>query len=254
MTTPADLLAQCAVLMGEALHEDPPHSNRVAGITDWYPMVGPWCAMAASKAAVAAGLPIKFAYCPTGVGLFKNGTYGTWHPAAETPQPADFVFYDWDGDGVADHVELLQRADTPIHGWTFGGNVDDAYKHLERTLGPQGHVLGYGRPHWDQVAAAPVAPHPAPQGPQAPPFPLPAGSWFGPKAGPVQSVSGWYSHTADLARWQNQMHARGWTISADGHWGPQTDNVCRLFQAQKYLQVDGQVGPRTWAAAWTAQT
>jgi peptidoglycan hydrolase-like protein with peptidoglycan-binding domain len=48
------------------------------------------------------------------------------------------------------------------------------------------------------------------------------------------------------------MAHRGWAITADGHYGPQSDSVCRSFQAEKGLGVDGLVGPSTWKASWTA--
>ena len=47
------------------------------------------------------------------------------------------------------------------------------------------------------------------------------------------------------------MRQRGWTIDADGAWGPQTEKVVRAFQAEKHLTVDGKVGAKTWAAAWS---
>lgn len=93
---------------------------------------------------------------------------------------------------------------------------------------------------------------PAPSAPVAPPYPLPGGSYFGPKSGPASSVSGYYSHAADLRVWQAQMSGRGWTITPDGLYGPQTESVTRAFQAQKNLIVDGLIGPSTWDAAWTA--
>lgn len=84
----------------------------------------------------------------------------------------------------------------------------------------------------------------------APKFPLPKGHYFGPKAGPTASVSGYYSHRADLKRWQARMHERGWNIVPDGLYGPSTAKVTRQFQAEKQLGVDGLIGPATWAAAW----
>jgi hypothetical protein len=56
----------------------------------------------------------------------------------------------------------------------------------------------------------------------------------------------------DVRTWQGQMGNRGWSISADGIYGPQSEGVCRQFQAEKGLGVDGLVGPQTWGAAWTA--
>jgi peptidoglycan hydrolase-like protein with peptidoglycan-binding domain len=52
--------------------------------------------------------------------------------------------------------------------------------------------------------------------------------------------------------WQHQMSHRGWTISRDGKYGPQSRSVCLAFQSEKGLKVDGLVGPRTWEKSWTA--
>jgi len=54
------------------------------------------------------------------------------------------------------------------------------------------------------------------------------------------------------ATWQQQMAKRGWTIAVDDKYGPQSEHVCREFQAEKGLEVDGVVGTITWGAAWTA--
>src|SRR6266545_1918845 len=59
-------------------------------------------------------------------------------------------------------------------------------------------------------------------------------------------------HGADVLTWQTQMHKRGWKIAMDGTYGPPSEKVCRAFQKEKHLGVDGIVGPKTWAAAWTA--
>jgi len=56
----------------------------------------------------------------------------------------------------------------------------------------------------------------------------------------------------DVRTWQSRMKARGWNIAVDGAYGPASEDVCRTFQAEKRLGVDGIVGPKTWAAAWTS--
>jgi len=56
----------------------------------------------------------------------------------------------------------------------------------------------------------------------------------------------------DVKVWQGQMAHRGWKIGVDGKYGPGSEAVCRAFQTQKHLGADGIVGPKTWAAAWTA--
>ncbi|MGE7432747.1 peptidoglycan recognition protein family protein [Kitasatospora sp. NPDC001175] len=55
----------------------------------------------------------------------------------------------------------------------------------------------------------------------------------------------------DTARaWQQRMSDRGWRITVDGWYGPASAAVCRQFQAEKGLTVDGIVGPDTWACAF----
>lgn len=118
------------------------------------------------------------------------------------------------------------------------------------------------------VFPLPTAPAPAPvQVPSkvgetvpAPDYPLDNGchshgrsAYFGPKSGPVASVSGYFSHRGDLKQWQARMAYRGWRITPDGLYGSETERVCRAFQAEKGLVVDGKIGAKTWAKAWTAQ-
>lgn len=94
---------------------------------------------------------------------------------------------------------------------------------------------------------APVTPAPV-----APKFPLPAGSYFGPKSGPANSVSGYYSHNADLKVWQTQMNTRGWhpNLTVDGLYGDKTAIAARFIQQKFGVSQDGLIGPTTWALAW----
>jgi peptidoglycan hydrolase-like protein with peptidoglycan-binding domain len=89
-------------------------------------------------------------------------------------------------------------------------------------------------------------------GTTAPSFPLPSGHYFGPASGPEESHSGYYNNDDDRLRpWQQRMDARGWVITADGYYGPETESVATGFQQDKGLGVDGLIGAETWAAAWT---
>ncbi len=99
-------------------------------------------------------------------------------------------------------------------------------------------------------APAPAsAPAPAPKAPGVA-YPLAAGSYFGPRSGPANSVSGYYNNRSNLATWQQRMASLGYAITPDGLYGPQTAGVARAFQAANGLQVDGLIGPQTWAAAF----
>ena len=95
---------------------------------------------------------------------------------------------------------------------------------------------------FDTPAVAPPPPGPAPQpgGGAAPPFP---GKII--RQPPTM-------RSPDVRRWQQRMKDRGWKIAVDGAYGPDSENTCRAFQKEKGLQVDGQVGPKTWAATWNA--
>jgi peptidoglycan hydrolase-like protein with peptidoglycan-binding domain len=81
----------------------------------------------------------------------------------------------------------------------------------------------------------------------APPFPLPAGWYFGPRSGPPQSVSGYVNpyHRRMLAIWQVRADLTG-----DGLYGPRTAARARALQTTRHLDVDGLIGPLTWRAAW----
>lgn len=107
------------------------------------------------------------------------------------------------------------------------------------------------------IAPPGVTPPPRPPTGAAPPFPLPLGYYYGPLEGPKQSISGRYktdtaAMRAGLRTWQQRMRDRGWTISPDGYYGPQTRSVAIAFQREKGLTADGLIGPATWSAAWIA--
>lgn len=182
---------------------------------------------------------------------------GAPSPVVSTPSPIQIV------GSLA--VLALQRL-LNAHGYTLaedgidgpatnGATVDYQSKHgLDPdgvagplTLGSLKGVAPAKPPRPGVPAKKPSRP-----GVPAPPFPLPRGSYFGPKSGPKQSVSGYYSHREDFRRWQQRMHDRGWVITPDGHYGPQSAGVARDFQMEKHLVVDHLIGSQTWSAAWTA--
>jgi len=50
----------------------------------------------------------------------------------------------------------------------------------------------------------------------------------------------------DVLTWQKRMQERGFTLAVDGLYGPESKRVCREFQRQQGIGVDGIVGPITW--------
>lgn len=97
--------------------EHPPNSNRVSWASIWYGVIGPWCAMAATRAYLESGSTVfkrgsRYAYVPFIVADARAGRNGL--SLAPEPRPGDLVCYDWERNGVADHVGLFEK-------WVAGG-------------------------------------------------------------------------------------------------------------------------------------
>ncbi|BBD60227.1 hypothetical protein NIES2109_30220 [Nostoc sp. HK-01] len=54
--------------------------------------------------------------------------------------------------------------------------------------------------------------------------------------------------TQDVYMVQQTLQALGYSLSADGAFGPITENAVRHFQMTQGLNPDGIVGPNTWYA------
>jgi hypothetical protein len=83
---------------------------------------------------------------------------------------------------------------------------------------------------------------------QPTPAPGPAPAW----PGRYLLLSDPMMNGGDVNQWQGQMANRGWALDVDGWFGKQSLSVCKTFQDEKGLKVDGVVGPSTWNAAWSA--
>jgi len=107
----------------------------------------------------------------------------------------------------------------------------------------------WGGNHSDCGPAFPIDAVIKKAGGQTPPPVLPPGNIPPPFPGTnlVDYTAGHGTRT-----WQQQMAHRGWSITVDDQYGPQSASICRQFQAEKGLGVDGIVGPITWNATWTA--
>jgi len=55
-----------------------------------------------------------------------------------------------------------------------------------------------------------------------------------------------------VRKWQERMQQVGFTIKADGVYGPRSKRVCQAFQKNRGLVADGIVGEKTWNAAFAA--
>ncbi|MBO3663746.1 peptidoglycan recognition protein family protein [Microbacterium stercoris] len=171
-------------------------------------------------------------------------------PAAEKPT--------WAGYPIEDIQKLLGKHGFPTEvDEIYGPDTTRQVRVLQEAYGlePDGDV---GPDTW-KVLNGPVKTKtpskPKPTSSKAPAFPLPEGWYFGPKEGPIQSVSGYYGHRAELKQFMAQMERRGWDFSEhgiDGLYGDELRGNVIAFQEEKGLTVDGLIGPETWAAAWEA--
>ena len=116
----------------------------------WYGFNGrvEWCACFVSWCYNKAGKSEpRFAACQTqGVPWFPS--HGQWgNRGYKNIAPGDAIFFDWDGDGGADHVGIVIGTDGS-RVYTVEGNSGDACKIKSYDLN-SGYIKGYGLMNWD---------------------------------------------------------------------------------------------------------
>ncbi len=225
----------------EGLGEDPAGSNHNE-ITEWYGMDGPWCAMTVSRALCEAGFTTNgddvvvpgvrtttshgWAYVPYMLNDFRDAGR-----ADTAPHPGDIVIFDWDNDGFADHVGLVERVEADGTVWTYEGNRSDSLQHVHRDSSV---ILAYCHPPYDDGVPARQVPTLQSDVPAFPGY---------------CSLGSTGTATRQV---QQRLADRGWHVEIDGVFGRETDSTVRKFQGEKGLEVDGVVGPTTWCTLWTS--
>lgn len=144
------------------LGEHPPGSNRNF-ISEWYGMIGAWCAMAVSRALIAGGFGTPdrmdmpglqttsakgWAYVP-----YLHHDFAAAGRYDRTPVVGDLVVFDWEGDGEGDHVGMLEQI---VGDGTFivlEGNTDNGV--LARKRRSLGVINGFAHPPYAQVQHRP---------------------------------------------------------------------------------------------------
>lgn len=196
---------------------------------------GAWCDMfvtwvgAQANESHAVG---RFAYCPYHVNWFKaNGRWG------KTPRKGAVVFYDWNGDGTADHVGFVK---TVGNGYitAIEGNSGNAGGGVVREVKRSAYILGYGYPAY--TPAVPAVPTP---GKPKPPVSKPPAVHLT----RILKLTNPYMHGADVKLVQNRLIAKKYKIDNDGVYGPRTRAAVKSFQEKNHLDNDGEVGPKTAA-------
>ncbi len=118
---------------------------------DWYGMpYGDWCAMFVSFCLHYADIPrdkIPFeASCPEWIEALQNPDCDLYRPAGEyTPVPGDLIFFDWEEDGVSDHMGIVAEvipASAKIK--TIEGDCGNQVAEQEYDMGDAA-ILGYAK-------------------------------------------------------------------------------------------------------------
>jgi len=125
--------------------ESPAGSNRVL-YSDWYGMVGPWCAMFCTWAFETGAQELGedspsfvrgtyYAYVPYLLSDARAGRRGL--SVTSQPKAGDLVVYDWERNGEPDHVGIFEewvsgRAFTAIEGNTSVSNDSNGGEVMRR--------------------------------------------------------------------------------------------------------------------------
>ena len=104
-----------------------------------------WCACFVSWCAdqcgyIDAGIYPKFAGVDTGASWFKS--HHRWSGGGYAPNPGDTIFFDFERDGVLDHVGLVETCDGKTI-TTIEGNYSNACKRASYRVGDP-RIAGYG--------------------------------------------------------------------------------------------------------------
>jgi len=241
MTTPQDVLSVARKYIGTK--ESPIGSNKTI-FGEWYGWNGvAWCAIFVSfcfyKAKMSLGdIPPTtnrkgFAFCPYGVTYFKNKG-----KLDKNPKVGDIVFFDWQKDGVSDHVGIVEKVLSPSKVITIEGNT--SYSNQSnggQVMRRERHIstiLGFAHPDYDSKPV--IDPDDTPD-------------W----SGRYIQLTSPMMKGEDIREWQAQMIENGYELgSADGVFGPKCHEALVKFQKDRGLKVDGVIGPMTWDETWKA--
>lgn len=220
MTTAAQVLDVARSQLG--VREQPPGSNRVR-YSEWYGIVGPWCAMFTSWCLQQAGMPrnsmTHFAWTPAGYSAHRAA--GRWH--THSPRPGDLVFYGFMAaspsrpHGIS-HVGIVESVEAGAI-VAIEGNTDDAGS---RTGGQvmrrrrSQRIVGYGRPTY-AAAPAPTQEDEMKRGDKG-------------------------NHVATLQKRLNAEQVVAPKLTIDANYGPDTERAVRQVQAHWGYPETGRYG------------
>jgi len=109
---------------------------------EWCACFVSWCANTAGF--LRSGVIPKFSYVDNGANWFKSR--GRWQSGSYTPSGGDIIFFDWDGNGVGNHVGIVESVSGGTV-YTIEGNSSDACRRRSYSIGSW-NIMGYGVPNY----------------------------------------------------------------------------------------------------------
>lgn len=215
--------------------EGPNNRNKYG---QWYGMPNvAWCAQFVSWVFYFEGLPLP---ATTSKGFARTAYGATWFQSQgrwrTSPHRGDVVFYDLTTSTAGiDHVGIVAGVNSDGSIQTIEGNTSCSGGEGVCGKTRRGGIKGYGIPAYQNGGGGGGG------GGGVPPWP---GRYL---RQPPAMIGG------DVRLWQERMKKRGWRrMVVDGKYDGLDENICRAFQREKSLGVDGTVGPLTWHATWAA--
>ena len=152
---PLGLAALAVAKQYVGVKEDPPNSNRVL-FSEWYGLIGPWCAMFVTYCFVKAGSKAfargeRWAYCPYMLQDARQNRNGLTVVPHKEARRGDIALFSWKRDGVANHVGIVVTAPgdgsvfTSIEGNTSTSSDSDGGEVQIRQRNTY-HVIAFVRP------------------------------------------------------------------------------------------------------------
>ena len=112
----------------------PHHARIVICFVSWY---------ANECGYIDVGIIPRFAGCQW-QGIPWSQECGLWQEPGYVPAPGGIIFFDWEQDGVSDHVGIVEYVkDGVVH--TVEGNTSNSVARRSYPLG-SGVIVGYGTP------------------------------------------------------------------------------------------------------------
>lgn len=108
---------------------------------EWCACFVSWCANECGY--IDAGIIPKFAGCVQGSQWFMDR--GQWADRSHEPSAGTIIFFDWENDGVTDHVGIVERYENGIVYTVEGNSLNDMCRQKEYSVGSNA-IYGYGIP------------------------------------------------------------------------------------------------------------